>query len=128
MTRLAPVHPAREHLIPSTIPVLPTPESPDQSRITFHRRCHRASFRRFESAAHRCSSTRLTSEAIILIVGRKVRFYEPYRPLQVRWGTTGVLLHLEERPTQFGRNAWVRARFGDFITPWIEEWRLEPVP
>jgi hypothetical protein len=34
---------------------------------------------------------------------------------------------MEERITPHGPKAWVRARFGDFITPWIEAWQLEPV-
>jgi hypothetical protein len=37
----------------------------------------------------------------------------------------GVVVDVEERPTRVGgHEAWVRAWFGDFITPWIEEWRL----
>jgi hypothetical protein len=64
---------------------------------------------------------------MILLVGKKVRFHEPYRTPQVRWGTIGIIVDVEERPTALGRESWVRARFGDFITPWIEEWRLEPV-
>jgi hypothetical protein len=62
-----------------------------------------------------------------LFVGTKVRFHEPYRPPQVRWGATGVIVDAEERPTPLGPESWVRARFGDFITAWIEEWRVEPV-
>jgi hypothetical protein len=62
------------------------------------------------------------------MVGRKVRFYEKYRPPQVRWGATGVIVDVEERPAPLGGSeSWVRARFGDFISPWIEEWRLERV-
>ena len=34
---------------------------------------------------------------------------------------------VEERATPLGRESWVRARFGDFLTPWIEEWQMEPV-
>jgi hypothetical protein len=63
---------------------------------------------------------------MILIVGRRVRFHEPYRPPQVRWGATGVIVDMEERSTKLGNESWVRARFGDFITPWVEEWQLEP--
>jgi hypothetical protein len=62
-----------------------------------------------------------------LRVGTKVRFYEPYRPPQVRWGTRGVIVDTEERPMPSGHQTWVRARFGDFITWWIEAWQLEPV-
>jgi hypothetical protein len=61
-----------------------------------------------------------------LFVGTRVRFYEPYRPPQVRRGATGVIVDFEERPVMLGHEAWVRARFGDFITPWIEDWRVEP--
>jgi hypothetical protein len=62
-----------------------------------------------------------------LFVGTRVRFYEPYRPPRVRPGATGVIINIEERPTPLGHESWVRARFGNFITPWIEDWRLEPV-
>jgi hypothetical protein len=62
-----------------------------------------------------------------LRVGTKVRFMEPYRPSQVRWGEIGVIIDMEERRTTFGRAVYVRARFGDFITPWIEAWKLARV-
>jgi hypothetical protein len=62
-----------------------------------------------------------------LLVGTKVRFYEPYRPSQVRWGVVGVIVDVEMRRTMLGHEPWVRARFGDFITPWIEAWQLERV-
>jgi hypothetical protein len=71
---------------------------------------------------------RCASDAImILLVGRRVRFLEGYRPSQVRWGVIGVIVGVEQRSTSFGSKSWVRARFGDFITPWVEEWQLEPV-
>jgi hypothetical protein len=60
---------------------------------------------------------------MILLVGTKVRFLEDYRPPQVRWGAVGVVIDMEERLSE----CWVRARFGDFITPWIEAWQLERV-
>ncbi len=64
----------------------------------------------------------------LLVVGTKVRFREPHRPLQVRWGTIGTIVDMEERPApNSGADYWVRARFGDFITPWIEAWQLERV-
>jgi hypothetical protein len=69
----------------------------------------------------------LTSLVMIPLVGKKVRFHEPYRPPQVRWGAIGVIISVEERRTMLGKESWVRARFGDFITPWIEEWQFEPV-
>jgi hypothetical protein len=69
----------------------------------------------------------LPAFAMILFVGKKVRFHELYRPEQVRWGAIGVIVDVEERPTTIGPESWVRARFGDFITPWIEEWRVDPV-
>jgi hypothetical protein len=62
-----------------------------------------------------------------LRVGTKVRFNEPYRPPQVRWGAIGVIADTEERRTTFGPEFYVRARFGDFITPWIEAWKLARV-
>jgi hypothetical protein len=64
---------------------------------------------------------------VILLVGNRVRFHEPYRPPQVRWAAIGVIIDMEERRTPLGHESWVRARFGDFTTPWIEEWQLEPV-
>jgi hypothetical protein len=66
----------------------------------------------------------LTGRVVILLVGTNVRFLEDYRPPQVRWGATGTVIDLEERLQE----CWVRARFGDFITPWIEAWQLERVP
>jgi hypothetical protein len=63
--------------------------------------------------------------AMILTVGTKVRFYETFRPVQVGRESVGVIIDMEERPTPLGTECWVRARFGDFISPWIEEWRLE---
>jgi hypothetical protein len=63
---------------------------------------------------------------IPFLVGTKVRFRELYRPPQVRWGATGVVVNVEERPApNSGSDYWVRARFGDFITPWIEAWKEE---
>jgi hypothetical protein len=62
-----------------------------------------------------------------LRVGTKVRFNEPYRPSQVRWGAIGVIVDMEVRRTTFGAKLYVRARFGDFITPWIEASKLERV-
>jgi hypothetical protein len=64
---------------------------------------------------------------VIPLVGHRVRFHERYRPPQVRWGTIGVILDMEERPAPLGPESWVRARFGDFITPWIEAWQLKRV-
>ena len=48
-------------------------------------------------------------------------------PPQVRRGMSGIIVDIEDRPTLRGHQAWVRARFGDFLTPWIEEWQVEPV-
>ena len=42
-------------------------------------------------------------------------------------GSTGVIVDMEERPTPLGLKCWVRARFGDVLTPWIEAWQLERV-
>jgi hypothetical protein len=65
--------------------------------------------------------------AMTLLVGTKVRFDEHYRPLQVRRGAIGVVVEMEERTAPLGTETWVRARFGDYVTPWIEAWRLERV-
>jgi hypothetical protein len=63
-----------------------------------------------------------------LLGGTKVRFIEKYRPPQVRWGTIGTIVDMKERPApNSGSDYWVRARFRDFITPWIEAWQLERV-
>jgi hypothetical protein len=62
-----------------------------------------------------------------LRVGTKVRFSEFYRPPQVRSGAIGVIVDTEERRTTFGPEFYARARFGDFITPWIEAWKLTRV-
>jgi hypothetical protein len=64
---------------------------------------------------------------ISLFVGTKVRFLEQFGPPQVRWGTVGTIVDMEERDTPHGPQTYVRARFGDFITPWIEAWQLERV-
>jgi hypothetical protein len=62
---------------------------------------------------------------MVLLVGTKVRFDEHYRPIQVRRGAIGVVVEIEERITPLGPESWVRARFGEYTTPWIEAWRLE---
>jgi hypothetical protein len=62
-----------------------------------------------------------------LRVGTKVRLNEPYRWPQVRWGEIGVIVDMEERRTTFGPEFYVRARFGVFITPWIEASKLARV-
>jgi hypothetical protein len=63
----------------------------------------------------------------LLAVGTKVSFVRLYRPPQVRWGAVGVIVDMEERFGPLGPQVWVRARFSDFITPWIEGWKLERV-
>ena len=63
---------------------------------------------------------------MVLPVGTKVRFLDRYKPPQVRWGAVGIVLNVEERPApNSGTDYWVRVRFGDFITPWIEAWQFE---
>jgi hypothetical protein len=62
-----------------------------------------------------------------LIVGTKVRFLIQYRPPPVRWDAIGVIVDVEGRPTPIGPESWVRARFGDYLTPWIEAWQLERI-
>jgi hypothetical protein len=60
-----------------------------------------------------------------LLVGTKVRFFKLYGSPQVRRGAVGVVVDMEERSTPAGPQCWVRARFGDFITPWLEAWQFE---
>jgi hypothetical protein len=63
---------------------------------------------------------------MVLLVGTKVRFLDRYKPPQVRWGAVGIIVNVEERPApNSGTDCRVRARFGDFITPWIEAWQFE---
>jgi hypothetical protein len=63
---------------------------------------------------------------MVLLVGTKVRFLDRYKPPQVRWGAVGIIVDMEERPApNSGTDCWVRVRFGDFITPWIEAWQFE---
>jgi hypothetical protein len=62
---------------------------------------------------------RWTAQLLACLIGpamiplKKVRFYEPHRPPQVRWGAIGVIVDMEERGTE----TRVRARFGDFMSP-----------
>jgi hypothetical protein len=66
------------------------------------------------------------SLTMVLLVGTKVRFLDRYKPPQVRWGAVGIIVNVEERPApNSGTHYWVRVRFGDFITPWIEAWQFE---
>jgi hypothetical protein len=64
-----------------------------------------------------------------LVVGARVRFHERYRAERVYPAVRvpfGVVVDMEMRPTPGGvSQCWVRARFGDFITPWIEACRFE---
>jgi glycerol dehydrogenase-like iron-containing ADH family enzyme len=62
-----------------------------------------------------------------LRVGTRVRFLERYRPPQVRWEAIGVIVDSEVRCRGDAPTSWVRARFGDFISPWVEVWQLERV-
>jgi hypothetical protein len=65
---------------------------------------------------------------MLLLVSTRVRFLERYRPQQVPRGTIGAIFDMEKRPApNSGADCWVRACFGDFITPWIEAWQLERV-
>jgi hypothetical protein len=57
----------------------------------------------------------------------KVRFRELYRPPQVRWGTIGAIVDMQERPAPNSGSNTGSARFGDFVTPWIEGWQVERV-
>jgi hypothetical protein len=52
-------------------------------------------------------------------------------PVQTVAGSLGYHRHYRRRGrasrAEFRGGYWVRARFGDFITPWIEGWELERV-
>jgi hypothetical protein len=62
-----------------------------------------------------------------LLIGTKVRFDERYRPFHVARKAVGVIVDMEKRSTPLGSESWVRAQFGDFVTPWIQAWQFERV-
>jgi hypothetical protein len=65
---------------------------------------------------------------MVFLVGTKVRFRKLYKPPLFPRGGIGTIVDIEERPARHsGLDYWVRVRFDDVLTPWIEGWKLERV-
>jgi hypothetical protein len=60
-------------------------------------------------------------------IGTKVRFIEPFRPEAVAPGAVGVVVEIEPLPTVIGPPQRLRARFGEYISPWLIRGQLEAV-
>jgi hypothetical protein len=61
-----------------------------------------------------------------------VRFRKPFRPDTVAPGTVGIVVLIELLPV-FGRPQSIRAKFGDYVSPWLcapkgakHSWRKNP--
>jgi uncharacterized membrane protein len=52
-------------------------------------------------------------------IGTKVRFVEPFRPDVVASGTVGIVVLIEPLPAVFGPPQRIRAKFGDYVSPWL---------
>jgi hypothetical protein len=55
----------------------------------------------------------------MLRIGTKVRFVEPFRPDVVAPGAVGIVVLIEPLPAVFGPPQRIRAKFGDYVSPWI---------
>jgi hypothetical protein len=64
---------------------------------------------------------------VMFSIGTKVRFIEPFRPEAVAPGAVGVVVGIEPLPTVIGPPQRLRARFGDYISPWLIRGQLEAV-
>ncbi len=65
-------------------------------------------------------------EGSIVMVLPVAAFLDRYRPRQAPSGAVGVIVDAEERPApSSGTESSIRARFGDFVTPWVEAWHLD---
>jgi hypothetical protein len=60
-------------------------------------------------------------------IGKKVRFIEPLRPAAVAPGALGVVVEIEPLPAAIGPPRRLRARFGDYVSPWLLPSQLEVV-
>jgi len=60
-------------------------------------------------------------------IGTKVRFVEPFRPETVTPRAVGIVVEIEPLPTIFGPPQRLRARFGEYISPWLTRSQLEMV-
>ena len=66
-------------------------------------------------------------ERVMLPIGTKVRFVEPFRPKNVTPDAIGVVVLIEPLPAAFGPPPRLRAKFGDYVTPWLMQTQLEAV-
>jgi hypothetical protein len=55
----------------------------------------------------------------MLQIGTKVCFVEPFRPDAVAPGTVGIVVLIEPLPAVFGPPQRIRAKFGDYVSPWL---------
>jgi hypothetical protein len=60
-------------------------------------------------------------------IGNRVRFVEPLRPTAVAPGSVGVVVEIEPLPSLIGPPQRLRARFGDYVSPWLMPSQLEVV-
>jgi hypothetical protein len=60
-------------------------------------------------------------------IGANVRFIEPFRPKAVASGAVGVVVEIEPLPAIIGPPQRLRARFGNYISPWLMRSQLEVV-
>jgi hypothetical protein len=56
---------------------------------------------------------------VMFSIGTKVRFVEPFRPDVVAPGTVGIVVLIEPLPAVFGPPQRIRAKFGDYVSPWL---------
>jgi hypothetical protein len=56
---------------------------------------------------------------VMFSIGTKVRFVEPFRPDVVASGTVGIVVLIEPLPAVFGPPQRIRAKFGDYVSPWL---------
>lgn len=62
---------------------------------------------------------------VMYSIGAKVRFIEPFRPEAVEPGAVGVVVELEPLPAVIGPPQRLRARFGNYVSPWLMRSQLE---
>jgi hypothetical protein len=60
-------------------------------------------------------------------IGAKVRFVEPFRPEAVTPGAVGRIVEIEPLPAVFGPPQRLRAKFGNYVSPWLMLSQLEVV-
>jgi hypothetical protein len=65
--------------------------------------------------------------SVMLRIGSRVRFVEPFRPDAIAPSAVGIVVLIEPLPTVFGPPQRLRAKFGDYISPWLMPAQLEAV-